>query len=123
MGVWYWEVDNLPVSMRPAYGLVDEVWCSTEYMRSALARWTEGRVRKHPLIIDVPSAPLMLSINSSRLCCRPQAMLNTRPTAAALSAAKRLPRRLAEMRAYLIFTETAIWIFFGFLVTFQNNDY
>ena len=54
VGVWYWEVDKLPVSMRPAYELVDEVWCSTEYMRSSLARWTEGTVRKHPLIIDVP---------------------------------------------------------------------
>ena len=57
VGVWYWEVDKLPVSMRPAYELVDEVWCSTEYMRSSLARWTEGTVRKHPLIIDVPSVP------------------------------------------------------------------
>ena len=57
VGVWYWEVDKLPRSMWSAYDLVDEVWCSTEYMRSSLARWTEGTVRKHPLIIDVPTEP------------------------------------------------------------------
>jgi glycosyltransferase involved in cell wall biosynthesis len=52
VGVWYWEVDVLPASMRAAYGNVDEVWCASEYTREALARWGDRPVHTHPLVLE-----------------------------------------------------------------------
>jgi len=60
VGVWYWEVGQLPDSMRPAYNLVDEVWCASDHVLASLASPTDRPVRKHPLIIDPPAAPTAL---------------------------------------------------------------
>ena len=57
VGIWYWEVDVLPESMRPAFALVDEVWCASEHVRAALEPWTEKPVRKHPLVFEAPHQP------------------------------------------------------------------
>lgn len=57
VGVWYWEVGPLPVAMRPAFDLVDEIWCASEHIRSTLAPHTDRPVLKHPIVIDAPSAP------------------------------------------------------------------
>ena len=56
VGVWYWEIGALPEWMRPAYDLVDEIWCASDHVRSALAGVSERPIRKHPLAITVPSA-------------------------------------------------------------------
>jgi glycosyltransferase involved in cell wall biosynthesis len=58
VGVWYWEVGVLPESMRRAFDLVDEVWCTSDYVRDCLAPWGDRPVLKHPLVFDevVPTA-------------------------------------------------------------------
>lgn len=60
IGVWYWEVGPLPEPMRPAFGLVDEVWCASEHIQASLAPHSDRPVRTHPVIIDVPSTPTAL---------------------------------------------------------------
>ena len=60
VGVWYWEVGVLPEPMRPAFGLLDEVWCASEYVRSALEPWADRPVLKHPLALR-PAVPTALS--------------------------------------------------------------
>jgi glycosyltransferase involved in cell wall biosynthesis len=59
VGVWYWEVGPLPEAMRPAFELVDEVWCASDHVRSLLAPFGD-RVLTHPITIDVPSTPTAL---------------------------------------------------------------
>jgi glycosyltransferase involved in cell wall biosynthesis len=54
VGVWYWEVPMFPEHLRPAFDLVDEVWCASDYVRATLAEWSDRPVAKHPLVIDVP---------------------------------------------------------------------
>ena len=56
IGVWYWEVGVFPEHFRPAYPLVDEVWCSSEHVRSALSEFADRPVVKHPLVIDIPGS-------------------------------------------------------------------
>jgi glycosyltransferase involved in cell wall biosynthesis len=55
IGVWYWEVGELPTSMGSAERFVDEIWCSTEHIRSLLAGSIDRPVLKHPLIVEVPT--------------------------------------------------------------------
>jgi len=58
VGVWDWAVGSLPERMRAAYDLVDEVWCASDHVRSALAGFSDRPIVKHPLAIDVlPHAP------------------------------------------------------------------
>jgi hypothetical protein len=57
VGVWYWEIGALPKSVRPAYDLVDEVWCASEHVRDALDGVSDRPLLKHPLAIDVPARP------------------------------------------------------------------
>ena len=56
VGVWYWEVGEFPEHLRPALGLLDEVWCASDHVRSALTEWADRPVLKHPLVIDAPGA-------------------------------------------------------------------
>jgi glycosyltransferase involved in cell wall biosynthesis len=58
VGIWYWEVGVLPEHLRPAFDLVDEVWCASEYVREALAPFTDVPVLVHPLAMPphVPTA-------------------------------------------------------------------
>ena len=51
VGVWYWEVGILPEPMRHAYDLVDEVWCASDHIRSALDEFADRPVVKHPLVL------------------------------------------------------------------------
>jgi glycosyltransferase involved in cell wall biosynthesis len=57
VGIWYWEVGVFPEALRPAFELVDQVWCASEHVRTALAGWADGKVRKHPLVIEAPTRP------------------------------------------------------------------
>jgi hypothetical protein len=54
VGVWAWEAGPLPEEMRPAYDVVDEVWCASDHTRSALAGCSDRPIVKHPLAIGVP---------------------------------------------------------------------
>jgi glycosyltransferase involved in cell wall biosynthesis len=47
--------------VRSAYGLVDEIWCASEHVRHAVQSLTDRPVLKHPLVIDLPSVPTMLT--------------------------------------------------------------
>jgi glycosyltransferase involved in cell wall biosynthesis len=58
VGIWYWEVGDLPDEYRPAFGLVDEVWCASQHIRDALAPHAQIPVRVHPVAFPphIPSA-------------------------------------------------------------------
>ncbi len=60
VGVWYWEVGILPESMRPAFALVDEVWCVSDYVKSSLEPFADRPVVKHPLALT-PTIPTALT--------------------------------------------------------------
>ena len=57
VGVWAWEIGALPEAMRPAFDLVDEIWCASDHVRSLLDASAERPTRKHPLAIDIPASP------------------------------------------------------------------
>ncbi|HEV2309396.1 MAG TPA: glycosyltransferase family 4 protein [Acidimicrobiia bacterium] len=57
IGIWYWEVGKFPDALRPAFDLVDEVWCASDHVRDALAACAGSKVRKHPLVIEAPLEP------------------------------------------------------------------
>ncbi len=59
VGIWYWEVGELPEHLRPAFGLVDEVWCASDYVRGALAPFSDVPVIVHPLALP-PHVATML---------------------------------------------------------------
>jgi glycosyltransferase involved in cell wall biosynthesis len=56
VGVWYWEVPVFPEQWRPAYQLVDELWCASDHVRDALEEFADRPVLKHPLVLDVPGS-------------------------------------------------------------------
>ena len=53
VGLWFWEVDIFPESMRPSLDLVDEVWVASEFNREVLAGLTDKPVRVVPLPVHV----------------------------------------------------------------------
>jgi hypothetical protein len=44
VGMWYWEVEDFPPTMHSNFGLVDEVWVASDFVRAALAPHTRLRV-------------------------------------------------------------------------------
>ncbi|NMR20872.1 glycosyltransferase [Cellulomonas fimi] len=52
IGMWYWEVEEFPASMHPAFGVVDEVWSATDFIRDALAPHTTK-----PVVTMTPPMP------------------------------------------------------------------
>jgi len=56
VGVWFWEVSRFPSVFHNSFGLVDEVWVATEFVRDALAAATSKPVRIVPLSLEVPVA-------------------------------------------------------------------
>ncbi len=60
VGIWYWEVGMLPEHLRPAFALVDEVWCASEYVRAALTPFSDVPVLVHPLALP-PHVPTALA--------------------------------------------------------------
>lgn len=49
VGLWYWEADVMPPAHLGAFGLVDEVWGATEYLRDVFARHTTKPVEHIPV--------------------------------------------------------------------------
>ena len=60
IGVWAWEVDDMPESMARNAGELDEVWGISEYTAAAIRRRVHGPVRAFPLPV-VPSPPVSRS--------------------------------------------------------------
>ena len=60
IGYWWWEVDEFPTQFADAFELVDEVWCSTEFVANALRRDGGPEVVKVPMTISAPVIDLSL---------------------------------------------------------------
>ncbi|MGD0274117.1 MAG: methionine biosynthesis protein MetW [Gaiellaceae bacterium] len=56
VGVWFWEVSRFPSVFHNAFGLVDEVWVGSSFVRDALAAATSKPVHIVPLPLEMPSA-------------------------------------------------------------------
>jgi glycosyltransferase involved in cell wall biosynthesis len=54
IGYWWWEVDAFPSQFADSFDLVDEVWCSTEFVANALRREGGPEVVKVPMAITTP---------------------------------------------------------------------
>jgi hypothetical protein len=54
IGVWAWEVDVVPASWDPAFGLVDEIWVYSRYVQEILSRVSPVPVVCVPLPIVAP---------------------------------------------------------------------
>jgi glycosyltransferase involved in cell wall biosynthesis len=54
VGLWFWEVSEFPRSMHDAFGFVDEVWVSSEFVRAAIQPETIKPVRVVPMSVAPP---------------------------------------------------------------------
>lgn len=55
IGVWWWELSTLPRSYAASFGLVDEVWVGSEFIRDAIKGQTRKPVRVVPLPVRIPA--------------------------------------------------------------------
>lgn len=53
IGFWYWELAELPASLVPMLGCVDELWVASEFTADAIRTHTDKPVSVVPLAIDV----------------------------------------------------------------------
>jgi len=53
VGYWYWELETTPRTWEPAYDVVDEVWCATQFVAEAIRRATGKPVIKIPPPLEV----------------------------------------------------------------------
>jgi FkbM family methyltransferase len=53
VGYWYWELETTPRTWEPAYELVDEIWCATDFVADAIRRATSKPVVKIPPPLEV----------------------------------------------------------------------
>jgi glycosyltransferase involved in cell wall biosynthesis/SAM-dependent methyltransferase len=56
VGVWFWEVSRFPSVFHNAFGLVDEVWAASSFVRDALVAATSKPVHIVPLPLEMPGA-------------------------------------------------------------------
>jgi glycosyltransferase involved in cell wall biosynthesis len=54
IGYWAWELEDFPVTFNPAFDLVNEVWTFSDYVRAAIQKNTDLRVRSLPIPIPTP---------------------------------------------------------------------
>ncbi len=57
IGFWAWELEDFPAAFNSAFGLVNEVWTFSSFVRKAIQKSTELRVRALPMPIPVPARP------------------------------------------------------------------
>ena len=38
IGVWYWELPELPIEWKPAFDLIDEIWAPTKFIKESLEK-------------------------------------------------------------------------------------
>ncbi|RIK08813.1 MAG: hypothetical protein DCC49_08250 [Acidobacteria bacterium] len=46
VGLWWWEIAEMPSAYRQAFDLVDEIWCGSDHVLDAIARATDKPVHK-----------------------------------------------------------------------------
>ena len=56
VGYWYWELETTPRLWEPAYAVVDEIWCATDFVAAAIRRATSTTVVKIPPPMEVTLA-------------------------------------------------------------------
>ena len=49
IGYWFWELEYVPVPMRRAFALVDEVWAGSRFVTEAFAAVSPVPVRHVPI--------------------------------------------------------------------------
>jgi glycosyltransferase involved in cell wall biosynthesis len=57
IGLWAWELEDFPPSMRTAFGLLDEVWTVSEFTRRAIAPHSPVPVKAIPMPVSDPGEP------------------------------------------------------------------
>lgn len=55
IGIWAWELEDLPPSMHPAFHYVDEVWAVSEFTRRAIAKISPRPVFAFPHAVVPPA--------------------------------------------------------------------
>jgi glycosyltransferase involved in cell wall biosynthesis len=55
IGYWWWEVADFPAQFSGSFDLVDEVWCSTEFVAAALRAGSPVPVVQVPMAITEPA--------------------------------------------------------------------
>ena len=53
VGYWFWELETFPPAWEPALETVDELWCATEFIATALRRATSKPVVKIPPVLEI----------------------------------------------------------------------
>jgi len=58
IGYWFWELDHIPESHRPAIAMVDEIWTPTRFVHDAYASATDMPVEvvRLPIVEPTPSS-------------------------------------------------------------------
>lgn len=59
IGVWYWELPELPDDWRFAFDLVDEIWVASAFVHDAISAKTEKPVLKIPPCIYMDEIPVL----------------------------------------------------------------
>jgi glycosyltransferase involved in cell wall biosynthesis len=54
VGIWYWEVEEFPKQLWPAFDLVDEVWVATEFMQRSIGANAPVPVVHMPIPLFAP---------------------------------------------------------------------
>ena len=58
IGFWFWELEEFPRKWKSAFDELDEVWCSSDFVRDALAKAAPKKtIRKIRLPIEAPLEP------------------------------------------------------------------
>ena len=55
IGVWFWEVEDFPLSLHSAFSQVDEIWVASEFMRQTFLKVSPKPVFKFPLPVLPPT--------------------------------------------------------------------
>jgi glycosyltransferase involved in cell wall biosynthesis len=61
VGIWFWEVEEFPRSLWPAFDLVDEVWVATEFMQRSIGASSPVPVVHMPVPLHPPPVAAGLS--------------------------------------------------------------
>jgi len=69
-GYWFWELEQFPAAMHPAFDVVDEVWTATEFIARAVRAAGRRPVFTVPLPVNVPQASRTLTRERLNLASR-----------------------------------------------------
>lgn len=55
IGFWFWELSHFPETYHSAFGLVDEIWCASDFIKEAIEVTTTLPVRRVHLPLQIPA--------------------------------------------------------------------